>query len=130
MISCLSEIIAKDTIQDQKHSLPKPCREQVRAQLYQQRENIDLNPKLKTTCNKDIKKYCVDVEAGSGKVSTPGDFDPCNFLKFVVTGFRMFDGESGSIEQQLQARVVRDQEVRAHGQSNGFRADERLQGNA
>lgn len=70
VISCLSEIIAKDTIQDQKHSLPKQCREQVRAQLYQQRENIDLNPKLKTTCNKDIKKYCADVVAGSGKVST------------------------------------------------------------
>jgi Golgi apparatus protein 1 len=68
VISCLSEIIAKDTIQDQKHSLPKQCREQVRAQLYQQRENIDLNPKLKNTCNKDIKTFCSDVAVGSGQV--------------------------------------------------------------
>lgn len=69
VISCLSESIAKDTIQDQKHSIPKPCREQVRAQLYQQRENIDLNPKLKNTCSKDIKSFCTEVAPGSGQVS-------------------------------------------------------------
>lgn len=69
VISCLSENIAKDTIQDQKHSIPKQCREQVRAQLYQQRENIDLNPKLKNTCNKDIKTFCAEVAPGSGQVS-------------------------------------------------------------
>ena len=48
--------------------MPKSCREQVRAQLYQQRENIDLNPKLKNTCSKDIKTFCVDVTPGSGQV--------------------------------------------------------------
>lgn len=69
VIACLSEIIAKDTILDQKHSLPKQCREQVRAQLYQQRENIDFNPKLKKTCSKDIETFCFDVTAGSGQVS-------------------------------------------------------------
>lgn len=68
VISCLSEIIAKDTIEDQKNSLPRPCREQVRAQLFQQRENIDLNPKLKMACNKDIKTFCTDVTPGSGQV--------------------------------------------------------------
>lgn len=68
VISCLSEIIAKDTIHDQKHSLPRPCREQVRAQLYQQRENIDYNPKLKNICSKDIKTFCANVTPGSGQV--------------------------------------------------------------
>lgn len=70
VIACLSETIAKDTIEDQKHSLPKQCREQVRNQLYQQRENIDLNPKLKNTCNKDIKTFCFEVAPGSGQVSS------------------------------------------------------------
>lgn len=68
VIACLSEIIAKDTIEDQKHSIPKPCREQIRAQLFQQRENIDYNPKLKNICNKDIKTFCLDVPTGSGQV--------------------------------------------------------------
>ncbi|CRK92078.1 CLUMA_CG005670, isoform A [Clunio marinus] len=68
VVSCLSEIIAKDTIHDQKHSIPKLCREQVRSQLFQQRENIDLNPKLKNACNKDIKSFCKDVVPGSGQV--------------------------------------------------------------
>lgn len=68
MISCLSETIAKDTIEDQKHSIPRQCREQVRSQLYQQRENIDFNPKLKNTCNKDIKTFCAAIPPGSGQV--------------------------------------------------------------
>lgn len=68
VVSCLSEIIAKDTIEEQKHSIPKPCREQIRSQLKQQRENIDLNPKLKMSCNKDIKTFCSKVTPGSGAI--------------------------------------------------------------
>jgi golgi apparatus protein 1 len=76
VISCLSEHIAKDIVEEQKHSIPRVCREQVRAQLYQQRENIDFNPKLKATCNKDIKTFCADVPSGSGQVS----YKSINFL--------------------------------------------------
>jgi golgi apparatus protein 1 len=68
VVSCLSETIAKDTIEEQKHSIPRPCREQIRSQLKQQRENIDLNPKLKLTCNKDIKTFCSDIPVGSGQI--------------------------------------------------------------
>lgn len=69
VIACLSEIMAKDTIKEHKHSLPKPCREQVRAQLFQQRENIDFDPKLKSICLKDIKTFCNDILPQSGQVS-------------------------------------------------------------
>lgn len=68
VVACLSEIIAKDTIEEQRHSIPKLCRDQVRSQLKQQRENIDLNPKLKATCNKDIKTFCGEITPGSGQI--------------------------------------------------------------
>ena len=61
--------MAKDTIKDHKHSLPKQCREQVRSQLQQQRENIDFDPKLKNVCIKDIKTFCSEIPANSGQVS-------------------------------------------------------------
>lgn len=68
VVACLSEIMAKDTINGHKHSIPKNCREQVRAQLYQQRENIEFDPILKKTCMKDIKTFCYEIPAGSGQV--------------------------------------------------------------
>jgi golgi apparatus protein 1 len=62
--------MAKDTIKNHKHSLPKACREQVRSQLYQQRESIDFDPKLKSTCRDDIKNLCNDILPQSGQVSS------------------------------------------------------------
>lgn len=61
--------MAKDTIKDHKHSLPKQCREQVRSQLQQQRENIDFDPNLKNVCLKDIKTFCKEAAPNSGQVS-------------------------------------------------------------
>lgn len=66
--------MAKDTIKDHKHSLPKQCREQVRSQLQQQRENIDFDPKLKNVCIKDIKTFCSDIAPNSGQVSVSTEY--------------------------------------------------------
>lgn len=59
-----------DTLRGQRHNIPKECRQQVRAQLYQQRENIDFDPKLKAACHAEIKELCANVPHGSGQVNT------------------------------------------------------------
>ncbi|CAD7080350.1 unnamed protein product [Hermetia illucens] len=68
VVACLSEIMRNNTIRGERHSIPKECRQQIKAQLYQQRENIDYDPKLKNACKKEIKELCVDIPAGGGQV--------------------------------------------------------------
>lgn len=58
-----------DTLKGQRHTIPKECRQQVRAQLYQQRENIDFDPKLKSACKDEIKELCLNVPHGAGQVN-------------------------------------------------------------
>ncbi|XP_035902218.1 Golgi apparatus protein 1 isoform X1 [Anopheles stephensi] len=70
VVACLSEVMRNDTIKEAKHSIPKECRQQVRAQLYQQRENIDFDPKLKAACKEDIARHCPQIPHGSGQVNT------------------------------------------------------------
>lgn len=61
VVSCLSEVMRNDTIRGQRHSIPKECRQQVKAQLYQQRENILLDPKLAQACKKELSDFCNDA---------------------------------------------------------------------
>lgn len=68
MIFCLSEEVRNDTLRDAKHSISKECRQQLRAQLFQQRENVDLDPKLKRVCVDDIQKFCADIQKGRAQV--------------------------------------------------------------
>ncbi|GLH04957.1 Golgi apparatus protein 1 [Gryllus bimaculatus] len=68
VIACLSEIMRNDTIKENKHNIPKECRQQLRAQLLQQRENIDLNPKLKAACDLDIRRFCDKTSKGSAQI--------------------------------------------------------------
>lgn len=63
-------MIRNDTIKTVRHTVSKECRQQVRAQLFQQRENIDFDPKLKSACRNDINKICKDVPRGVGQVNT------------------------------------------------------------
>ena len=46
VVACLSEVMRYDTIRGQRHSIPKECRQQVKSQLYQQRESLALDLKL------------------------------------------------------------------------------------
>lgn len=66
-----SEVIRNETLRGQRHVVSKECRQQVRAQLFQQRENINFDPKLKSVCQHDIKQLCSDVPHGGGQVSSP-----------------------------------------------------------
>lgn len=68
VVACLSEVMRNDTISGSRHTIPKECRQQVRAQLYQQRENINFDPKLKTYCAKEMQDLCQNVVPGAGQV--------------------------------------------------------------
>lgn len=68
VIECLSTIVQEDIMKDTQHRVPKECRQQLRAQLYQQRENIQFDPVLQAQCTTDIKQYCFNVEAGNSQV--------------------------------------------------------------
>ncbi|XP_068148505.1 Golgi apparatus protein 1 isoform X1 [Drosophila tropicalis] len=69
VVSCLSEVMRNDTIKAQRHQIPKECRQQVKSQLYQQRETIQLDPKLSNACKKELQLYCNDHN-GPGQVNT------------------------------------------------------------
>lgn len=69
VISCLSEIVRNDTLSTNRNRVLKDCRQQMRAQLLQQRENIDFDTKLKESCKKDIQKKCNAIEHGSAQVT-------------------------------------------------------------
>ncbi|XP_055705911.1 Golgi apparatus protein 1 isoform X2 [Phlebotomus papatasi] len=68
VVACLSEKMRNDTIKEQKHSISKECRQQVRNQLYQQRENIDYDPRLKSVCREEIDQLCYEVPNSGGQV--------------------------------------------------------------
>lgn len=69
VVACLSEVVRNDTINDSKHKVTKPCRQQLRAQLLQQREFLELDPVLKNACQGDISKHCSGMESGSAQVN-------------------------------------------------------------
>lgn len=66
---CLSELVRNATLSEQKHSVSKECRQQLRAQLLQQHENIDFDPRLKAVCSADIQNHCSNVQKGAAQVS-------------------------------------------------------------
>ncbi|XP_032671298.1 Golgi apparatus protein 1 [Odontomachus brunneus] len=68
VIECLSLIVQEDIMKESQHRVLKDCRQQLRAQLYQQRENIHFDPVLQTACTTDIKQYCFNVEPGNSQV--------------------------------------------------------------
>lgn len=64
VVSCLSEIVRNDTIARRKHTILKDCRQQLRTQLFQQKESIDLDPELKEACKNDLQLFCSKVPHG------------------------------------------------------------------
>ncbi|XP_026738465.1 Golgi apparatus protein 1 isoform X2 [Trichoplusia ni] len=58
VVNCLSEIVRNDTISKRKHTISKMCRQQLRQQLYQQQENLDLDPELINSCKEELQTYC------------------------------------------------------------------------
>lgn len=79
-----SEVIRNDTLKGQRHSIPKDCRQQIRSQLFQQRENIDFDPKLKAACKSEIKELCSNIPHGSGQVNKQNASDVPNITNCLI----------------------------------------------
>lgn len=69
VVRCLSEKVVKDTMVGVKSDIHKDCRQQLRAQLFMQRENIEYDPKLARACDTDIKRHCSNIPHGSAQVN-------------------------------------------------------------
>ncbi|XP_014213335.1 Golgi apparatus protein 1 [Copidosoma floridanum] len=68
VIACLSNMVQTDIIKNAQFRISKDCRQQLKAQLYQQRENIKFDPELRKVCVNDIKQWCGDIEPGQSKI--------------------------------------------------------------
>ncbi|XP_006615715.1 Golgi apparatus protein 1 isoform X2 [Apis dorsata] len=68
VIECLSTRVQEDIMKDTQHHIPRECRQQLKAQLYQQRENIQFDPILQAQCINDIKQYCYNLEPGNSQI--------------------------------------------------------------
>ncbi|GBP70609.1 Golgi apparatus protein 1 [Eumeta japonica] len=64
VVNCLSEIVRNDTITRKKQTISKDCRQQLRSQLFHQKENINLDPELKEACKNDLATYCANIPHG------------------------------------------------------------------
>ncbi|KAG8238128.1 hypothetical protein J437_LFUL012742, partial [Ladona fulva] len=68
VVSCLSEKVRNETLSGQRPSISRECRQQLRAQLLQRHESINLDPSLKAVCFSDVRSLCVNVKPGDGQV--------------------------------------------------------------
>ena len=68
VVYCLSEIVLNDTLMGKEQRLRQKCRDQVRFELLQFNENINLDPELAGSCENDIGKFCSGVKAGKGEL--------------------------------------------------------------
>lgn len=69
VIDCLSTIVRNDILNDNNHQVSKACRQQLRQQLTQRHESINLDPKLQQECKDDVQRFCSDIKPGKGAVS-------------------------------------------------------------
>lgn len=84
VVTCLSEKVRNDTINGLRSNIQKECRQQLRAQLFQQRENVDLDPQLKEACREDIKAHCKNIDNSNGYVSVhASNAGYCNMFRFL-----------------------------------------------
>ncbi|XP_055383667.1 Golgi apparatus protein 1 [Condylostylus longicornis] len=99
VVACLSEVMRNDTIRGQRHIIPKECRQQVKAQLYQQRENLIFDPKLKSACRREILEYCLDAQ-GPGQaleclqINTPHLGSSCRHTLFSIKKSELDDSST------------------------------------
>ncbi|XP_073842399.1 Golgi apparatus protein 1 [Musca autumnalis] len=99
VVACLSEVMRNDTIRGQRPRIPKECRQQVKAQLYQQRESLELDPKLAKACKKEMEQFCSDKK-GPGQalecltINTPRLGSDCHHAIFLVKKSELGDSET------------------------------------
>ena len=80
MVACLSEMVRNDSIAlnmgshtasisgSTQHRVSQPCRNQLRNQLLQQHEDVQLNPNLRKPCAEEESKFCSQIKSGQGRI--------------------------------------------------------------
>lgn len=129
-----SEVIRNETLRGQRHVVSKECRQQVRAQLFQQRENINLDPKLKSLCQREIKQLCSDAPQGGGQVNTVRFHESrhmCHHSRFYfhamcATDFGVFTNEFDDFGGGLSPSHLFDQKVGTNRQLNRLHANDHM----
>ncbi|PSN56256.1 Golgi apparatus protein 1 [Blattella germanica] len=86
VIYCLSEQVRNDTLRETKHTISKECRQQLRAQLFQQRENIAFDTRLQNACKNDIQNVLECLQRNKPKLT----FD-CHRAVFNVEKQELMD---------------------------------------
>ncbi|KAM8707780.1 hypothetical protein ACLKA7_014850 [Drosophila subpalustris] len=99
VVACLSEVMRNDTIKAQRHQIPKDCRQQVKSQLYQQRESIALDPKLGNACKIELEQFCADQKGPGQELeclvqNTPRLGKACHHAIFMIKKSEL--GDSGT----------------------------------
>ncbi|XP_033755348.1 Golgi apparatus protein 1-like [Pecten maximus] len=99
VVSCLSEHVRNDTVIEKKHRISKVCRKQLRFEVLQRGEKIDLDPELKRACREELEGVCSGVEHGNAKAieclkNHPRKLGPaCSKLVFVREKDDVFIGD-------------------------------------
>ena len=68
VIKCLSETVRNDTLLEREQRLTRPCRKQLRFELFQRSENIRLDTGLEEACDMDRRQFCSNVSPGNARV--------------------------------------------------------------
>ena len=64
VVSCLSETLRNDTLTDSQHRLTARCASELRFELLQRSENVQLDPDLAAACERDLAESCSNVSPG------------------------------------------------------------------
>ncbi|KAL8590638.1 hypothetical protein ACOMHN_011074 [Nucella lapillus] len=68
VVSCLSEHVRNDTRLNKKQRVENVCRKQLKVELLQRGESINLDPELKKECSEDVKELCPIFNHGNAAV--------------------------------------------------------------
>jgi Golgi apparatus protein 1 len=68
VIECLSSIVRSDTLLDRVQKVSVNCRNQLKFELLQRSEDIEVDHKLRNACLKDVRKHCSNIHTGKSRV--------------------------------------------------------------
>ncbi|XP_014673318.1 PREDICTED: Golgi apparatus protein 1-like [Priapulus caudatus] len=68
IVSCLSTIVRNDTLLGHTQRISPFCRTELRVELLQRSESIDLDPMLQVLCQDDVRQLCQGLAPGRGAV--------------------------------------------------------------
>ncbi|KAK0048055.1 Golgi apparatus protein 1, partial [Biomphalaria pfeifferi] len=68
VVACLSEHVRNDTLLEKEQRIEAGCQKQLKFELLQRGESINLDPKLKAACSEDISKFCKSKKQGEGEI--------------------------------------------------------------